>query len=261
MRKIVSKAIVIVSLLSTFSFIGSSSSIFANSGSNSEPLNNRYVIESVNGKEVINDTKERVYISSPVSADGTPVPLQEYLEILEYSEIMEKQVQESQTVTEKFTESDQSLVAPMAIYTLSRYEEDLSWKTTGSKVQVSASVDCPPYADEGCPLTSEIQHTYTESFSANVEGGWKDYIRGAFGFSWGKSITNIATYQLPVEKGRTGYMAFRPWIQYTRGVVITDWYNNGTKFGTDTSAMVYSNAAVKLANGYADGIFSIENLY
>ncbi|WP_068774114.1 hypothetical protein [Paenibacillus sp. FJAT-26967] len=259
MKSIISKAL-IFTLLSTLCLFGNSSN-FASASSNSDPLDNqRYLIEFIDGEEVINDTKQRLYISSPITADGTSLPLQEYLEILEYSDQMLNQVQDHTPIEEKLIEKDNSLATPMSTYNIISYVSDLDWKSTGPKEVVSASVQCP-VGGGSCQIQSTSQRTYQESFSVGVEGGWKEYIRGHFGFSWGNSTSSQLAYQLPIPEGKTGYMAFRPWIQYTRGNIVTKWYTYGTLISTSTSNMVFANAAEKLPNDFANGIYSIEFPY
>ncbi len=218
----------------------------------------RYSIINVDGIEVIRDSFEKVYISSPVESDGKQLSLLEYKEILEQSDKLSEQL--ISIDEQSLVQSEQYNAAAVVLIGLPSYEENLGWRATGSKVQVSAWINCPSGGSD-CSIASTTQKTFTHEFSANVESGWKDYIRLGASYTWSSQTSTSTTYTLPVKAGKTAYMSFRPWINYTRGYVTTTWYSNGWYAGTTTSDMVFGNGPDMLSNGEANGIYALEYPY
>ncbi|MCY9589855.1 hypothetical protein PC41400_16700 [Paenibacillus chitinolyticus] len=225
-------------------------------------VDERYSIVVINGKEVIRDSVDKVYISSPVLADGTQLTLQNYKNILEESDFIQEKV-EREKANAPISRQDESPTqdySPSAIYQYYSYDEDLGWQATGSKVQVSAWVDCPS-GTTACTIQSTNQKTISHSFSTNVESGWKETIRVGATYQFQYQLATSTSYTLPIEPGKTGYMSFRPWINYTRGYVTTSTYRDGWFVSESKSGMVFANGPDKLSSGEANGIYAIEYPY
>lgn len=225
-------------------------------------VDERYSIVTVDGKEVIRDSVDKVYISSPVLSDGTQLTLQNYKNILEESDLVKEKIEKEKAIASKSGTEDPLTkdFSATSLIMIPSYDEDLGWQATGTKVQVSAWVQCPA-GTTACTIQSTNQKTISHSFSTNVESGWKEYIRIGASYQFQYQLATSTSYTLPIDPGKTGYMSFRPWINYTRGVVTVNYYTNGWYSGSTTSGMVYANGPDKLSNGEANGIYAVEYPY
>lgn len=133
------------------------------------------------------------------------------------------------------------------------YEETYTYDYWGDSFAISAWLSCPS-GNTSCTIKSTTGWSSSETFSSNVEGGWKDYIRVGASFSWTDSVTRSTEYTLPIEGGKTGRIRFGPLFNVTYGD-----YKVYT-YGELTSSEVvrgYSPASVA-GTGEPDGMYYVE---
>ncbi|MCM3338492.1 hypothetical protein M3650_07565 [Paenibacillus sp. MER TA 81-3] len=208
-----------------------------------------------NGEKVLIDEKDNVKYYEAFKADGTPVPLEKYMESLKKGRILAAQIS-SKSNLYKNTDAEE-LVNPLNVVDMSYYSEKQKWSELMTPRKASADLNCTGSALP-CPISKGETITSTENWGAGLTAGDKSYIKANASFQWSTSSASNLTYTLYVKIGRTGYLTFAPRYNFTKGNItymgcypVTGCQTMGTK--TD----VWGASPAKVAGDHADGEFAI----
>ena len=84
-------------------------------------------------------------------------------------------------------------------------------ESTGSVLKLSADITGPG------TVTVSFTRTITSSFNISMPANSIPAVFSTVNASVGMSLSNATTYAFPVDSGRTGYIAFKPYYQYVEG--------------------------------------------
>ncbi|MCY9517672.1 DUF6060 domain-containing protein [Paenibacillus apiarius] len=209
-----------------------------------------------NGEKVLVDEKDNVKYYEAFKADGTPVPLEKYMDNLKKARILAAQIFSESSLYNN--NDDKEIITPLNVVDMSSYSEKQKWSELMTPRRASANLNCTGSA-QPCPISKGETITSTVTWSAGLTAGDKSYIKANTSFSWSESSSSSLTYTLYVKVNRTGYLTFAPRYNFTKGDItymgcypVTGCQTMGTK--KDVWA---GSPAVIGSNGHADGEFAI----
>ncbi|MBG9736663.1 hypothetical protein [Paenibacillus alvei] len=167
-----------------------------------------------NGEKVLIDQKENVRYYEAFKADGTPVPLEKYMENLKKARILSEQISSENN---PYNNSDnEEIVTPLNVVDMSSYSEKQKWTELMTPRRASANINCTG-SGQHCPISKGETLTSTVTWGAGLTAGDKSYIKANTSFSWSESSSSNLTYTLYVKVNRTGYLTFAPRYNFTKG--------------------------------------------
>lgn len=134
------------------------------------------------------------------------------------------------------------------------YREDYSYVGLGSGVKVSPDVVGP------ATVTYGESTSITESFGGEVSivASIKTKIQAGASFNWNTSLQSGSQFSagFSVPSGKTGYIQFRPKYNVTEGT-LTQYVRTDSILDDVYTFDVWGRCPIKLATGFADGVYEL----
>lgn len=134
------------------------------------------------------------------------------------------------------------------------YQEDSTYVGLGSGIKVSPDVVGPG------TITYGESTSVTESFGGDISIDFsiKKKIKGSASFNWNTSLQSGSQFTagFSVPSGKTGYVRFRPRYNVTEGI-LTQYVTTDSLIVDTYTFEVWGQCPIKLATGFADGIYEL----
>lgn len=213
------------------------------------------MIVNENGQEVLIDKKENITYYQAFLADGTPIPLEIYMENLKQSRAMEQYV--NKEINETTIATNNNIVNSLNYVDFTYYTEKQKWSEYMTPRKASTTVDCRNSA-QPCLISQADAIISTESWSAGITGGDKSYVKANASFQWTTSSSSTLTVTLYVPTNKKGYLTFAPKYNFTKGDITYMGcfpYTGCSVFGTKTD--VWGASPATIFNGHTDGMWAL----
>ncbi|MBX4152324.1 hypothetical protein [Paenibacillus lautus] len=244
-----SKITLVLTLCFTFLFSG----VASNNVTYADVVNDNsenYILVDKDGKPAIYNKTDDTFIVEAFNLDGSEVSLEEYRNLLNDSlDYSKKNILAGSSPFQ-----DQS-VTPLSYINMDFYTESNNYNSLGTPLKMTPDIDCK-YSATHCTINKADGKTTTESYSSNVTGGDKNYIKMGAYFTWSTSATVTYSYGWSIPKGEIGYLQFTPRYKVSVGTITYAGIFNGVyeRLGTKD---VWGQSPIKLSSGEADGIWGI----
>ncbi|WP_033163919.1 hypothetical protein [Clostridium sp. KNHs205] len=182
------------------------------------------------------------------------------VDLVEYASMLNNHQQLNQSASiskdNQFTDTpSQSLLNVSNLpVTVREYIQNSAFVTTGGVEKCTADVVGPANISYG----NSIGTSESFNYGANLTGEIKKVIKAGATFSWVTSSSSNTSFNLTfqVPAGKTGYVMFQPYLNYTYGnvreVVVA-----GGMIISDTKILANATCPKVLSNGFTDGIFAL----
>lgn len=135
-----------------------------------------------------------------------------------------------------------------------KYVSQYSFEDYSSNiVKVSNAIYCNSTTE--CPITTGWQVNISHSFSATVGTGEKiQAVQAGAGYNYTYAESKMIEYALPVPKGKTAYVGFKPKQKYSYGVLEywRQYINTHTRLSSEQAYVTYP---IKNSDGSANGYY------
>lgn len=188
------------------------------------------------------------------SGNQIEIDLIEYAKTLNETTLIPTNTQEQLIVNDQLNNANhfQRTYVFIPFHTYS-YTETRNYRTTGSPIKCTADMVGP------CDITYGESETVSESFSASITlSGEKSAIQAGASFGWEHSVQTTSSFSVAynVPAGKIGYIQFKPYYNVSVGN-LTDTFWTSQYTNTKSVRGEYGMSPVRLANGYADGVFEL----
>ena len=141
-------------------------------------------------------------------------------------------------------------------YCVYKYAEGSHWKELGKPLKVTPEVRGAATISYGESTTVSNSFGGGISIDINVSRSIKN--GASFTWVWSASTSSSFSTTYAIPSGKIGYVQFRPYLNVTQGTLNQKTYLSPSNIlAKETNYYVWGRSPVKLANGFADGIYEL----